>query len=282
MNLRNKFRWKRVLYEDQSVPDNYVDDSFLKSRKTSAQTYHFQTLFVSSLAILQQLCVVCCFVLVWFHMREGNLTPMVVLTMCISVTLVCCFVFTMYSNEQKYIRFFIITDGLKTALLLLIYTGLASPILQTLTHTISTDTLYTMTSMMLLGHLIFHDYGSSGILVSQSVSLNMAIFAAVCLSSRFETAFHTFATIMMALQLFGLWPMVRRRIAAKNQVVLPVITFVLFMIIVAVLVHYSVVCAVAFGCIGLLINFIFPFILVKLQPQKDNIYGPWDEAVLSE
>ena len=36
-----------------------------------------------------------------------------------------------------------------------------SPVLMTLTHTISTDTIYAMTAFMLLANLLFHDYINS-------------------------------------------------------------------------------------------------------------------------
>jgi len=36
-----------------------------------------------------------------------------------------------------------------------------SPILMTLTESISTDTIYAMTSFMLLANLLFHDYGTN-------------------------------------------------------------------------------------------------------------------------
>ena len=48
--------------------------------------------------------------------------------------------------------------------------------------------------------------------VSQSLSLNAAIFASVCLASRLPTIWHAFATITFAVEVFALWPLLRRRI----------------------------------------------------------------------
>jgi phosphatidylinositol glycan class C protein len=39
-----------------------------------------------------------------------------------------------------------------------------SPVLVSLTETVSTDTIYAMTTMMLLGNLVFHHYGANGAL----------------------------------------------------------------------------------------------------------------------
>jgi phosphatidylinositol glycan class C protein len=36
-----------------------------------------------------------------------------------------------------------------------------SPVMMTLTETISTDTIYAMTFFMLLANLLFHDYGTT-------------------------------------------------------------------------------------------------------------------------
>lgn len=276
-----KTKWKRILYEDQGFPDNYVDDSFLKSRKTIVWTYQLKTVINSSHVLLLQTCIVCSFVLIWIFMSEGSLVLSIVLGSCIPVSAMSCLMFAVHSYLQKTTNFFTIIKGLRIVFLLLIYTALASPILQTLTHTISTDTVCTMTVIMLLGHLIFHEYGSTGIPVSRSLSLNMAVFAAVCLASRLETTAHTFATIVSALQLFGLWPMVFRRMAGKNHLLLKFVTIFLFTGIFVILVIRNLLIGTAFFCIGLSITIILPLILISLQPQKDNIYGPWDEAVLS-
>lgn len=54
-----------------------------------------------------------------------------------------------------------VLDDLKTAV---IFTGFSfglSPVLVSLTETISTDTIYAMTTVMLLANLLFHDYGAN-------------------------------------------------------------------------------------------------------------------------
>jgi len=45
--------------------------------------------------------------------------------------------------------------------------------------------------------------------VSQSLSLNAAIFASVCLASRLPTMWHAFTTITVAVEIFVLWPVLR-------------------------------------------------------------------------
>ena len=54
-------------------------------------------------------------------------------------------------------------DDVKTAVLFLGVSFILSPVLVSLTETISTDTIYAMTTIMLLAHLLFHDYTAAPI-----------------------------------------------------------------------------------------------------------------------
>lgn len=48
--------------------------------------------------------------------------------------------------------------------------------------------------------------------VSRSASLNASIFASVCLASRLPSSWHVFATVTFAMQLFALFPSLRRQL----------------------------------------------------------------------
>jgi len=37
MNENRSKRWRKILYEDQGVPDNYVDESFLDEMKKNCE-----------------------------------------------------------------------------------------------------------------------------------------------------------------------------------------------------------------------------------------------------
>ena len=52
-------------------------------------------------------------------------------------------------------------DDLRTCISFLAFGLGLSPVLMTLTETISTDTIYAMTCFMLLANLLFHDYGAN-------------------------------------------------------------------------------------------------------------------------
>lgn len=48
--------------------------------------------------------------------------------------------------------------------------------------------------------------------VSDSISLNAAVFAAVCLASRLSTSLDTFSLLLCAIQLFVFFPNFRRTV----------------------------------------------------------------------
>jgi phosphatidylinositol glycan class C protein len=50
----------------------------------------------------------------------------------------------------------------KTAVMFLGVSFVLSPVLVSLTETVSTDTIYAMTTIMLLANLLFHDYAVTG------------------------------------------------------------------------------------------------------------------------
>ena len=51
-------------------------------------------------------------------------------------------------------------DDVKTLLIFAGFSYLLSPVLVSLTETIATDTIYAMTTIMLLANLFTHDYGA--------------------------------------------------------------------------------------------------------------------------
>lgn len=143
------------------------------------------------------------------------------------------------------LHYWVVFDDCKSATLYLLFGFGLSPILMTLTETISTDTIYAMTTFMLLANVIFHDYGANAALwvalssrklfksyriitienrstllhfrVSQSLSLNAAIFAAVCLASRLASVYDAFVTLMWAVLVFAMWPQFRQRVKVCTQ-----------------------------------------------------------------
>ena len=52
--------------------------------------------------------------------------------------------------------------------------------------------------------------------VSSSISLNAAVFGAVCLSSRLTSTMHVFALMLSAVWLFAVFPTIRGKIKVRK------------------------------------------------------------------
>ncbi|KAH9397954.1 hypothetical protein TYRP_019327 [Tyrophagus putrescentiae] len=158
-------------------------------------------------------------------------------------------------------------------------TGFAmSPILRTLTETVSTDTIYAMVTLMMLAHLSFYHYGINAAIVSKPVSLNAAFFASVCLASRLSTSYHAFAFLIFAIDIFVLFGILYTKIP---RVAKTVMTFVFAVVsLVMLLFIYSLLHCCLFLFLILFINIFCPYGFYKMQAYKENIYGPWDEAII--
>ena len=90
-----------------------------------------------------------------------------------------------------------------------------SPVLATLTNSFSDDTIWVLTILLMLIHVVFHDYGyiiGSSEKFEGPVSLNAAIFASVLLGSRLPSNLHVFTLIFLAIELFALFPIMRHHL----------------------------------------------------------------------
>ena len=275
-------QWRRVLYEDQPYPDNHVSDEFLAEMtiNKNVRLYGYWELVFSSVVITQQLCVVCLFILSWWYMGDKLVSPSSVL----AVSLIFCIIgylllLTLYQFSFDKDRIF---NDVKTVILLLGFTAFFSPVLETLTHTISTDTIYTMATIMFLGHFAFHDYSVDAAFASRAVSFNMSIFAAVCLASRLNAVYPTFVTIFLAFLLFGLWPPLRRSLWKQAPNLLHLVALVMYVLVFVGFLLVDVFNAVSFIVVLACISFALPALLLSLQSKKNNISGPWDEAVVQD
>lgn len=183
------------------------------------------------------------------------------------------------SNSKLSIPFMIFGD-FKTVCIFLVFGYILSPILHSLTDTVSTDTIFATSVLMMLIHLIFSDYGISVALVSNSLSINAAIFGSICLASRLSTPFHAFVLLTISIQGFVLWPILIKLVLHTNFV--HVLFFAVIFTAFLMLWFLSMTIFCFFTVAVLFLNFYCPILFVKWQKYKDNIYGPWDEAIVHD
>ena len=169
---------------------------------------------------------------------------------------------------------------LQSAAIFLSFTFGFSPVLKTLTESVSTDTVYAMSALMLLAHLVSFPYAHPS--PTGSLSLNAALFASVCLASRLPGALHTFAMLSCALLMFALWPCLLQRIRGRAAGPSAWLCVGVCLGGVGGLGSRWPGGAVLLALALVSVILLCPLLLVQLQRHKENIQGPWDEAEIHE
>jgi phosphatidylinositol glycan class C protein len=273
----SKQPWKKVLYVQQDYEDNYVDETFLNDleKNLNLKTYELGFLVKESSVVAQEVTSVVLFVSLFCHLERSTWDPLSVLLGALVIAAgghVCCYLGNVASDYWLLIR-----DGLK-GITFVILLFVLSPILESLTESISTDTIYAMTTGMFVAHLTFHNYGSAAAIVSGSVSLNAAVFGAICLSSRLPSTTHVFALMLCSLWLFAVLPKIRGRLKEIHESCVPILAAAMFLPGVAALGSISTAASVLYILSEVVIVIVCPWLFVRLQSSKNVIYGPWDEA----
>lgn len=137
-----------------------------------------------------------------------------------------------------------------------------------------------MVAAMLLANIYAHNYGAEAAIVSDVLSLNSGLFAAVCLASRLEHYMTTFALVMTSVLLFALYPALRRRMKHSCPTLFASLTVLLSLVSVKLVSDVSCKLALLTSFMYLCICVMSPMLLVWMQPLKRTLHGPWDEAEL--
>lgn len=272
--------WTKKLYIKHPYPDNYVDKSFLQFKKinVNARIYSYWSCVSYSGLILHQLSSVLIFVLIYIYLHFNLIRVQSLMLYYVAPICLLAYFGKMLVIDVSFSK---IRRDILDLIKFLLFTYGLSPILNSLTESISSDTIYRTSAFMLFLNLVFHDYYSNEVAIaSKTLSFNAALFACVCLASRFHTSsFHTFSLMTIAFFLFALWPEYRRYLQNNYPKSTVMLTIVNLMVCVAMLVSlkfwYSLV---IYLTLFLIISFICPAILIKLQVYKRTIHGPWDEA----
>lgn len=270
-------KWKKVLYENQDVPDNYVHHTFLQEMRKNLflREYDYRILLIQTGSITQQINAVIIFVMSFLYLQNSLIDPYNLNVLSGAIIIGS---YLLLLNEKAGF-------DIKAVIIFCTASFVLSPVLMSLTNTISTDTIYAMTTVMLLVHVFSHDYQQHDDEkeISAVVSFNAGIFATVCLASRLATLAQGFSLVMFSVVVFGVFPTVRRTIRGYFHPYLDLFsTFSLFIVTNVILWPQSrVITTLSCVCFAF-ITFVCPALLIHLHPIKNNVYGPWDEAVVAE
>uniref|UniRef100_A0A8D8WQ99 Phosphatidylinositol N-acetylglucosaminyltransferase subunit C n=1 Tax=Cacopsylla melanoneura TaxID=428564 RepID=A0A8D8WQ99_9HEMI len=279
MGLKNRKQskkqpWKKILYGNLDYPDNYTDESFLEELKKNIhiRNVNYFEAFMGASLVTEQICLLTIFMLTYMFLLNNW------------IDLDYLFVFNIVNFIVCYLAFFINTVEVLQQLKFLasfILLFMLSPVLKSLTETISTDTIYACSAIMSLVHLLLNDYtrplsSNMKLIVSNSLSLNSIVFCSVCLASRLSTNYHVFLLLLNTVQFFVLYPYVFTLYKCYVQRCI----LLIFCLVLLYRVCYVSVFYMFCLCI-MLINIVCPFWFVQWYTYKHNIYGPWDEATIS-
>ncbi|TYZ59574.1 hypothetical protein PybrP1_000433 [[Pythium] brassicae (nom. inval.)] len=271
-------KWQKVLYTAQPFADNYVDDTFLEQMKTNANVreHDYWGMVRSSAAITQQICAVLVFFSVFEFVRQD----------IISVALLGAIDVFLALAGYVVLRFrfriaLLAMDALSSSLLFCATLSILSPVLRTLTKSYADDTISVLAWFLAFLHIVSHDYNyvNSGIgRFSGTISLNAAIFTAVLLGSRLQSNEHVFAFILLAIEIFALFPIFQREVKRNSERAHLVTAVALFVLSTSLTWPTSRLLSVVSALFTLFLSLVCPLWFMHVQEYKNEILGPWDIA----
>lgn len=267
--------WIKNLYENRDYPDNHTHPKFLEELRKNiyAEKVTLSEAVLGSFRVVLRICLCVLYAVLFVYMYNELINTYTVIYISIITTLLSYMLY-LYINGGDVLHHF------KTVLVYLVLGYLLSPILHTLTDTVSTDTIFAWSVLMMIIHLIFFDYDVAAAIVSKSLSINAAIFASVCLVSRLSSPFDAFVLLTVSVIFFVLSPQfiqvyLYTKIFIFVYVAMVILTSIgLFTVSRTLLVYFLVLVLVVSGYC--------PVMFVKWQRYKDNKYGPWDEAIIND
>ncbi|KAG6623683.1 putative phosphatidylinositol N-acetylglucosaminyltransferase subunit C [Phytophthora cinnamomi] len=273
-----KPKWKKILYAPQPYEDNYVADTFLEQMRTNAnvQEHDYGGMVRSAAAITQQICAVLIFFSVFEFVRQDAISAALLGGIDVFLAVAGFAVLRIHLGLPLHTL-----DTLSSCLLFCATLSLLSPVLRTLTRSYADDTIWALATFLGLLHLITHDYNyvNSGIgRFSGTISLNAAIFTAVLLGSRLQSNEHVFAFVLLAIEIFAMFPIFQREVKRRSERLHLMTAAALFALSSALTWQLSALLSALAGAFVLFLALVCPLWFMHVQESKNEILGPWDIA----
>lgn len=295
MNHQNKWNhkcrrikkepWKKILYGNRGYPDNYTDLKFLKDLQmnVNVEIFNYSEAILGATKLTHQLSLIVVFLLV-FHNLYTHPSYVSAEILLLNVCCICCvgyILFLLWNGPRPCGLVETIRDDVKTVSCVLVFGFILSPMLHTLTKSISTDTIYMISFFVFLIHLVCYDYGMPAALVSRAISLNAAIFGTICLASRLDKSLDAFVLLIVSFTLFAIYPHPLNLLESHSKFYLRLAPVTLFLTTSCLaLAMISTFLFYINSTVMIFCGLICPLIFCYIQNHKNNIHGPWDEAVV--
>jgi phosphatidylinositol glycan class C protein len=172
---------------------------------------------------------------------------------------------------------------------ILIYCSLLglSPILKSLTMSTSSDSIWALSSWLMVLNVMTFDYGASHeAKFPAPLSTNAALMASTVLASRLPSTTHVFSLTLFSIEVFGLFPVFRRHLRHHSWTGHLWLTG--FLVVLASGGLSMTISGGGFimGVVGVVLGGLTICLsmgmtswwLIGLQRYKNEIHGPWDPA----
>ncbi|CAM8898567.1 unnamed protein product [Rhodiola kirilowii] len=282
-------KWRKVAYGGMQpgYDDNYTDETFLEDMVTNTSVVKRDLLKVmlDSVSISQYISIVALVILVWMYTLNSTLDENSLLILDVGL-LGLGFLVLLLTEEifsRKLFHYMLKVAFFASGLYLL------SPVYQTLTRSISSDSIWAVTASLLILHLFLHDYSGSTIRAPGShknptlmscISVNSSVIASVFIASRLPSRLHVFAILLFSLQVFLFAPLVTFCVKKYSSQLHIWFSFLLMAVTLALVYAFHRLFFVLLLSLFVFVTVVCPYWLIRIQEYKFEINGPWDEAKL--
>ncbi|TRM66346.1 phosphatidylinositol N-acetylglucosaminyltransferase subunit C [Schizophyllum amplum] len=281
-------KWEKVLWKQQPFPDNYVPKGlFLSSlrRNPNFRPYSYWPLVFLSCAITQHLASVAIFVSAFTMLKDRILDPRVLLWVSITGFFLgyLAWEISTHAVSERARRREDRMRAVKASILLFLALMCLAPVLRTLTAATSSDSIWAMAAGLFILNALLADYtpmpGHARERLTSVLSTNAAISSSVVLASRLAHDLAVFALTLFAVEVFALFPMLRRRLQTSPAPLQAGLTMALVLFALGLSARVSTVAPWLYAAIFAFVTFAAPAMLVWAQQYKNEIRGQWDVAV---
>ncbi|RLV95546.1 Phosphatidylinositol N-acetylglucosaminyltransferase GPI2 subunit [Spathaspora sp. JA1] len=270
--------WKKLLYLKQPYPDNYTDKSFLSQlkRNTTVAKYSYIKLMDDFSLIVFYISCILSVILIFIGIYAHNWNPNWI-TIISSTTALIGF---MYLSHSYILH-------IKTFLLISFILFMVSPILESLTKSTASDSIWALSFVLCIANVVFHEYSMNSAQQQQKfrphrpiISTNISLSNAIVLASRLSSTNHVFQFILVSIQINILLPLFDSKLLQLNYKKLhwTIVSgaFIMADVLMYKLLNYKFLVYWLVGSLGLVV--IMPAYFLSLQRYKNELQGPWDPA----
>lgn len=222
---------------------------------------------------------------IWLLIKSTNVIIQQICIIFLTIALYTTLLYNLVDNRYLMvfgaIAFVVISPSeLLSSILLMTFLAGISPILKTLTKTVSTDSVYYMAGLLYMLNLILKSYIiRNNNLLKDGFSMNAGYCASVLLASRLNNIQQVFTLLMLSVCLLCYIPYFTNTINSPFLHKLMTTGLLCFTLFSWIYLHEQMAWLII--VIVVCISGISPMLFLYLQKYKRVLAGPWDESKIT-